>query len=60
MVYKSQKHGNNPDTYQQVIGLRCDVYVYIYIHVDIYSVIKREWNIAISSNMDGPREYHTK
>ena len=21
---------------------------------------KNEWNIAICSNMDGPREYHTK
>ena len=25
-----------------------------------YSAIKKEWNIAICSNIDGPREYHTK
>ena len=33
------------------------VYIYIYI---CYSAIKKEWNIAICSNMDGSREYHTK
>ena len=25
-----------------------------------YSAIKKEWNNAICSNMDGPRDYHTK
>ena len=25
-----------------------------------YSAIKKEWNNAIHSNMDGPRVYHTK
>ena len=25
-----------------------------------YSAIKKEWNTAICSNMDGPRDYHTK
>ena len=25
-----------------------------------YSAIKKEWNNAIWSNMDGPRDYHTK
>ena len=25
-----------------------------------YSAIKKEWNNAIYSNMDGPRDYHTK
>jgi len=25
-----------------------------------YYSAKKEWNTAISSNMDGPRDYHTK
>ena len=32
---------------------------YIYT-VEYHSVIKKEWNNAICSNMDGPRDYHTK
>ena len=32
---------------------------YIYT-MEYYSAIKKEWNIAIFSNMDIPREYHTK
>ena len=32
---------------------------YIYT-VEYYSAIKEEWNNAIYSNMDGPRDYHTK
>ena len=37
----------------------------VYIHLSIYimeysSAIKKEWNNAIYSNMDGPRDYHTK
>ena len=32
---------------------------YIYT-MEYYSVIKKEWNTAICSNMDGPRGYHTK
>ena len=28
--------------------------------MDYYSAIKKEWNNAICSNMDGPRDYHTK
>ena len=28
--------------------------------MEYYSVIKREWNNAICSNMDGPRDYHAK
>ena len=28
--------------------------------MEYYSAIKKEWNIAICSNMDGAREYHTK
>ena len=32
---------------------------YIYT-MEYYSGIKKEWNNAICSNMDGPRDYHTK
>ena len=32
---------------------------YIYT-MEYYSAIKREWNNAICSNMNGPRDYHTK
>ena len=28
--------------------------------MEYYSVIKREWNNAICSNMDGPGDYHAK
>ena len=28
--------------------------------MEYYSAIKKEWNNAICSNMDGPRGYHTK
>ena len=33
--------------------------LYIY-KMEYDSAIKKEWNIAICSNMDGPRDYHTK
>ena len=39
------------------------IYVYIYIydtHNGILLSHKKEWNIAICSNMDGSRGYHTK
>ena len=28
--------------------------------MEYYSAIKKVWNNAICSNMDGPRDYHTK
>ena len=28
--------------------------------MEYYSAIKKQWNNAICSNMDGPRDYHTK
>ena len=28
--------------------------------MEYYSVMKKEWNNAIWSNIDGPRDYHTK
>ena len=37
------------------------IYVYdIYIYNGILFSHKKEWNSAICSNMDGPRDYHTK
>ena len=32
---------------------------YIYA-VENYSAIEKEWNTAVCSNVDGPRDYHTK
>ena len=32
----------------------------VYIHNGILLSHKKEWNNAICSNMDGPRDYHTK
>ena len=28
--------------------------------MEYYSAIKKEWNDAICSNMDGPKDYHPK
>ena len=45
---------------------RCGVYIYVYTHththtqMEYYSVIKREQSNAILSNMNGPRDYHTR
>ena len=33
--------------------------LYIYT-MDYFSAIKKEWNNAIFSNMNEPRDYHTK
>ena len=35
-------------------------YLSIYISNGILLSHKKEWNSAICSNMDGPRDYHTK
>ena len=32
----------------------------VYLYNEYYSAIKKEWNNAICSNMNGPRDYHTK
>ena len=37
------------------------MYMYIYTHtMDYFSAIKKEWNNAICSNIDGPRDCHTE
>ena len=36
---------------------------YTHTHIYMYGILlshKKEWNNAICSNMDGPRDYHTK
>ena len=35
-----------------------DILIYIYDGILLNN--KKEWNNAICSNMDGPRDYHTK
>ena len=38
------------------------IYIYICIHTHIHKILlshKKEWNNAICSNMDEPRDYHT-
>ena len=32
----------------------------VHVHNGILLSHKKEWNNAICSNMDGPRDYHTK
>ena len=34
--------------------------IYLYLYNGILLSHKKEWNDAIFSNMDGPRDYHTK
>ena len=34
--------------------------VVYYNNMEYYSALKKEWNNAICSHMDGPRDYHTK
>ena len=36
---------------------KCDTHIST---MEYYSLIKKEWNNAICSNMDGPRAYHNK
>ena len=62
-IAKTWKH---PSAHQQTIGLRrYDTLWYTHTHTHTQTGIllnhKKEWNIdiAICSNMDGPRDYHT-
>ena len=45
--------------------IKCGVYIYINIYIYkiwniTHSAKKKEWNNAICSNLDGPRDYHTQ
>ena len=59
------RHEHNLIVHQQTIELRrCEIHKYTHILLHIYtrkyySVFKK-WNNAICSNMDGPRDDHTK
>ena len=51
------RHGSNLNVLQQRNGWRrCGTY----IHNGILLSHKKEWNNAICSNMDGPRDDHTE
>ena len=47
--------GNKINVHQQMIGLRCSVY----IHNEILLSHKKQPNNAICNNMDGTRDSHT-
>ena len=61
------RHENNLNVHWQMNGYRRCVcvpisiyeYIYIYTHNGIL-VIKKDWNDAICSNMDRPRDHHSK
>ena len=52
-IAKTWKQPKCPSTDEWI--KRCGIYIYNGI-----LAIKKEWNNAIFSNMDGPRDYHTK
>ena len=63
---QQSRHGNNSSAQQKKNGLRrCDLcfsvshtHTHTHTHtLQYYSVRKKQWNIAICSNMDGRREY---
>ena len=56
LFLQQSRHGSNINVYWQWIDKEDMVHMYngILISQEI------EWNNAISNNMDGPRDYHTK
>ena len=42
------------------IHIYIHIYIYTYTHNGILLSHKKEWNNAMCSSMDGPRDYHTK
>ena len=60
-IYNSQDMETTPNAYQQIWkDVIYVIEIYIYIYNGILLSHKKEWNTAICSNMDRPREYHTK
>ena len=53
-IAKTWKQPKCPSTDEWIKKMWC-----IYT-MEYYSAIKKEWNNAICSNMDGPGDYHTK
>lgn len=52
------RHGNNPSTDQHMKGQRkCNICISVCGVCMFISHYKKEWNIAIYSNVYGPREY---
>ena len=49
-------------------GIKIDEWIkktYVLIHIylfimEYYAAIKKDWNLAICNNMDGPREHYAK
>ena len=62
-IAKTWKQPKCPST-DEWIKKMWDIYIYIYTHIHTHNGIllshKKEWNNAICSYMDGPRDYHTK
>ena len=53
-IAKTQKQPKCPSADEWIKKMWC-----IYA-VECYSALKKEWNSAICSNMDGHRDYHSK
>ena len=55
------RHRNNSSAHLQKIGLwSCGRDTHTHTQNGLLLSHKKEWNIAICSNMDGPRDYHAK
>ena len=54
-IAKTWKQPKCPSTDEQIKKMW-----YTYIHSGILLSYKKEWNFVICSNMDGPKDYHTK
>ena len=60
IIAKTWKQPKCPST-DEWIKKMLHTHVHIHTHtVKYYLAIKKEWNIAIYSNMDGPRDYDTE
>ena len=60
IIARTWKQPKYPSTGEDVVYIYIYIYIYIYMHNGILLSHKKEWNNAIFSNMDGPRDYHTK
>ena len=56
-VYNSPRHRSNLNVHQQKEWIKTMWYI---CSMEYYSAIKKEWNNAICSNMDGPRDCHSE
>ena len=58
-IAKTWKQPKCPLTDEWIKKMWC-TYIHTHTHNGILLSHKKEWNNAICSNMDGPRDYHTK